>query len=421
MFSLRSIFLTVLQLHLAQASKPQIGFELESFDMSLFNFRCSEDDYYSMKGHQVAGQRGNNWFLGVDDTPAKTWRLNPEYDIRCDLGDLESLKGITQEVKQSMRFLGYAKQVWVQNNQGKKDVCNPWKPRQLFSALSKSPDKAIWNLQATAPLMLEGIQDLLTTAVKKERNPLVGVSSRANLVYIQKSWIDSNQFLKEATGGSYWATQDMLGFLSVVSSTMRAATELSAPFYQPGRKFLYSLGPKGLIWIMPRHYWTSVFSLVRDKMPKDVKLWDILEHLACYRNTVDGQLQLDERFCDDTGDKRKPQPNGNLQKLAWSLKGGKDPLTVKEWIDSIQSTSTNGHDLPDALSEWDEKHFDGQIGGFSRLGKPFETALGSKRKIALWEFRGLGDITQSQISQHLEAIQVQVVKFHKRYSKSLPS
>ncbi|EFQ36746.1 uncharacterized protein GLRG_11892 [Colletotrichum graminicola M1.001] len=155
-------------------------------------------------------------------------------------------------------------------------------------------------------------------------------------------------------------------------------------------------------------------------MPKDVKLWDILEHLACYRNTMDGQLQLDKKFCDDTGDNRKPKPNGKLQKLAWSLEGGKDPLTVKEWIDSIQSTSTGGPDLPDALSEWDEKHFDGQIGGFSRLGKSFETALGSERKVALWEFRGLGDITESQMSKYLEAIQRQVVEFHKKYSESLP-
>ncbi|KAK2043615.1 hypothetical protein LZ31DRAFT_467908 [Colletotrichum somersetense] len=172
---------------------------------------------------------------------------------------------------------------------------------------------------------------------------------------------------------------------------------------------------------MPRHYWTSVFSLVSDKLPKCVKLWDILGHLACYRNTMDGQLELDGEFCEDTGDKRNPEPNGKLQIKAWSLKGGKDPLTVKEWVDSIDSTSPDGPEHPDALTEWDEKHFDGQIGGFGRMGKPFENALGSERKVPLWEFRGLGQIKKGQVLEYLEAIQREVVDFHKIYSGITPS
>ncbi|KAK1953537.1 hypothetical protein LY78DRAFT_675155 [Colletotrichum sublineola] len=190
-----SLTIYLLSLPFAQARKPQIGFELESFDMSIFNFDCSDDDYYSMKGHLVNGQKGDNWFLGVDDTPAKNWRLNLEYDIRYEIGNPEILKDIVEQVKESM--------VVVQNDQGERD----------------------------------------------------------------KSWVDSNQFLKEATGGSHWATKDVLGFLSLVLTNMKAARKLSAPIYQP------------------------LFSLVRDKLPQDIKLWDLLEHLACYKNTMNDQLE----------------------------------------------------------------------------------------------------------------------------------
>lgn len=141
--------------------------------------------------------------------------------------------------------------------------------------------------------MLEAVQDLLIAAVQKEAHPLVIQDKNwsKNLVYVQKNWLDSKYF-QEATGGSDWATKDVMGFLSIMLSNIKMARELTASVFHPARRNAYlTQGPKTLVWLMPRNSWTSVFSLVEKKLPKSVGLWEILEHLSCYQNTKDGKLR----------------------------------------------------------------------------------------------------------------------------------
>ncbi|KAH0427778.1 hypothetical protein CcaCcLH18_09484 [Colletotrichum camelliae] len=393
------------------ARTPKIGFEIETSQMHFYNIRCTESANTAMKGHQVSGQIGGGWFLGVDTTPAKASLLQPEYDVLCNLDDTNKLESLIGHVVQSMSTIDTKQNFVIKDFDGKPDPFNPWE-LFIFPGLSKLSDDAKWDVQATAPLMLEAVQDLLIAAVQKEAHPLVIQDKNwsKNLVYVQKNWLDSKYF-QEATGGSDWATKDVMGFLSIMLSNIKMARELTASVFHPARRNAYlTQGPKTLVWLMPRNSWTSVFSLVERKLPESVGLWEILEHLSCYQNTKDGKLRLDKNFCKGMED--DPQPNGKLQDKAWSLKGGIDPLSVKTWVESIISQPAGS---PDALSAWDAKHFDGQIGAFDELGKSFEQVLNSQREVSLWEFRGLGFSRKADLAERVTNIQSEVVKFHRKY------
>ncbi|KAK2050930.1 hypothetical protein LY76DRAFT_529514, partial [Colletotrichum caudatum] len=301
--------------------------------------------------------------------------------------------------------------VQIVNDKGISDPYNPWRNLH-FPIFTKKTTKAIWDMQATAPLPLEAIQDLLIALFKKEDHPLLIKDKKwmKTVVYVQKNWLDS-KFFQETTDGSAWATKDVLGFLSLLLTNIKSARELTASWYRPTlRKGNKTQGPKILVWIMPRMYWTTVFHSIKAKMPKGVELWMILEHLACYQNTKDGRLQLDKNFCEGNVD--DPQPNGKLKEKAWSLEGGLQPLTVKKWVTTIVSRPAKH---PDALSEWDKRHFDGQIGAFDKLGKKFETVLGSDREVPIWEFRALGGSRRKDLLKRMQAIQSAVVELHKKY------
>ncbi|KAK1976827.1 hypothetical protein LZ30DRAFT_733573 [Colletotrichum cereale] len=408
-FNALTVYLTYL--FLVQAARtPKIGFEIETADIRFYNKDCTEDANTAMKGHQVRGQKDEGWFLGVDTSAATKTILQPEYDVLCDIEeDTYQLESLMADVRWSMSRLDTGSEFWIQNSKGQEDIFNPWRRRYFPAVFS---DKAKWDVQATAPLMLEAIQDLFVAAVQRKDHPLVIQDKdwSENLVYVQKNWFDSKYF-QEVTEGSDWATKDVMGFLSIVLSNIKMAQELTASIFNPvKRKGRSTQGPKTLVWLMPRNYWTSVFSLVKKKLPEGVQLWEILEHLACYQNTKDEELKLDYNFCN--GQKDDPRPNGKLQNKAWSLQGGGDPLPVKTWVESIVSRRFGS---PDALSAWDAKHFDGQIGAFDRMQKSFEEVLESQRKVPLWEFRGLGMFLKADLSERVVKIQREIIKFHKKY------
>lgn len=84
------------------ARTPKIGFEIETSQMHFYNIKCTESANTAMKGHQVSGQIGGGWFLGVDTTPAKASLLQPEYDVLCNLDDTNKLESLIGHVVQSM-------------------------------------------------------------------------------------------------------------------------------------------------------------------------------------------------------------------------------------------------------------------------------------------------------------------------------
>ncbi|KAK2016140.1 hypothetical protein LZ32DRAFT_645301 [Colletotrichum eremochloae] len=414
MFRLRVITLTVYLIHLllAQAAElPKIGFEIESSHIGFYNKDCTERANGLMKGHRVKAQSGVGWFLGVDTTPALKSELQAEYDVLCKLDDRSSLERIMGNVELSMDSLDELTTVEIVNDKGESDPYNPWRIIDSDGFTKKTP-KALWDLQVTAPLPLEAIQDLLIALFKREDHPLLIKDKNwmRNVVYVQKNWLDS-KFFQEMTGGSAWATKDVMGFLSLLLTHIKSAQELTASRHSPTlRHAMRTQGPKILVWIMPRMYWTTVFHSIKHRMPQGVELWTILEHLACYRNSRDGGLWLDSDFCQGNVD--DPKPNGKLKKKAWSLQRGRKPLRVQKWVTSIVTRPATH---PDALSEWDEKHFDGQIGGFDKLGKKFETVLGSNREVPIWEFRGLGVSWRKNLLERMLAMQSAVIELHKKY------
>ncbi|KAJ0164117.1 hypothetical protein CTA2_1723 [Colletotrichum tanaceti] len=296
----------------------------------------------------------------------------------------------------------------VENSDKSLDDCNPWWILPYFRRVD-------WVIHATAPLMLEAIQDLIISAFKGENHPLVprNPQRRGNIVYVEKTWLNSAYFKKKKTASKLdWATKDVLGFLSIVLTNTKNAQELSAPIWNPRlRNTRMVSGPKSLLWLLPRNNWVSVFSLVKDKLPEEGKqLWDMLEHLACYQNTRTGKLKLDKRFCEGTVD--DPQPNGMLEKQAWSEEGGYPFLLVKDWVDSFVNNAAGG---PDLLTKFDADHFDGQIGRFDELGKTFEHVLNSDRPVTLWEFRSQGRLHETQLPRRLKEIRNAVVELHEKY------
>ncbi|KAJ0160994.1 hypothetical protein CTA2_6963 [Colletotrichum tanaceti] len=298
------------------------------------------------------------------------------------------------------------------NDYNSTNPCYSWEKYHYYFIYPKISHKATWDVQATAPLMLEAVQDLLVAHFRKEDHPLLPRNKKwmKNAVYVQENWLDSAYF-QGAFGSSNWATKDVRGFLSIVLTNIKEARKLTASIFRPFKRFIISTqGPKVFVWLMPRHYWTSVFSLIEEKLPPNFQLWEVLEHLACYQNTKDGELKLDKRFC--TGEVDNPQPNGELQDKTWSLWDDYDPLSVKRWVESIVNQPAGS---PDALSAWDAKHFDGQIGAFDKLGKPFERVIDSRREVPIWEFRGLRLTKKASLPGRLAEIQSEVIKFHRKY------
>ncbi|KAJ0162519.1 hypothetical protein CTA2_4429 [Colletotrichum tanaceti] len=285
------------------------------------------------------------------------------------------------------------------------DVCNPWK-KTFLSRFRRDE----WHVQATAPLMLEAIQDLLIAAFEGKKHPLLFSRKsprRQDVVYVEKAWLNPIHF-EELPGGINSVTKDVLGFLSIVLMNIKTAQVQEGLIWDERAKLgIPVAGPKVLGWIMPRNNWVSVFRLVQMRLPhRGSNLWNILEHLACYRNSKSGKLRLDERFC--TGKVDNPKPNGELGKKSWARPGGYPYLLVKEWVDGF-SNPVGGRDL---LSEFDATR---QIGGFDLVGKTMEHVRNSNRPVAIWEFRELGVVRPKKLLDHLTTIQKAVLEFHEKY------
>ncbi|KAJ0159065.1 hypothetical protein CTA2_10377 [Colletotrichum tanaceti] len=400
------------------ARKPKIGFEIETVDILFYNGHCTLHQNQEMKGHRVIrhqglAENGNGWFLGVDAKSNKKMILTPEYDLLLDLDNIRELGSITEAVMRDISRFDTAPYFRMEDRRGRESPCNPWK-KLIFSSRSS---KASWDVQATAPLMLEAVHDLLIAAFHREKTSTSNKDKTwmKNTVYVEKTWLKSEYF-RTQTRGSDWATKDVLGFLSIMLTNIKNAQKLSAPFWRYYRRTaLRTQGPKTLVWLMPRNSWKSVFSLVENKLPDQGEtLWDILEHLACYQNTPNRELRLDTRFC--AGTINNPKPNGKLEEKAW-VKKGYPSLSVKDWVNSI----INPDETQDLLSKFDAEYYYGQIGAFDGLGKGFEHVLGSNRPVSLWEFRGLGMSRTRELPDRLQDIRNAVVEFHEKYPEAPPA
>lgn len=152
--------------------------------------------------------------------------------------------------------------------------CNPWKI--ISPDHGGEADGINWAPQVTAPLPLEDINDLMSKAMADQDSALLPGPGkrRRRFVWATKDFFQS----KPNTISSDSVKDDVLGFFSLILSyTKNARIEQEDD------------SPKILTSIMPRTEFTTIFALVKSKIPLDPhNLYELIKILACYKNNDDG-------------------------------------------------------------------------------------------------------------------------------------
>ena len=153
------------------------------------------------------------------------------------------------------------------------DTCHDWEV-YLPEHEQQNLNSIIWLLQATAPMPLQGIQSLLTTALEGGVSELLpGTSSirKRGVQVVSADYFQSNPNGMNPTV----AQQSLLGFLSLLVSYVKGAKSEVA-----------DKSPKEIISIMPRTDWTTMYGQVRGLVQGD--LYELVQILVCYKFNPDG-------------------------------------------------------------------------------------------------------------------------------------
>ena len=151
---------------------------------------------------------------------------------------------------------------------------NPWS----WKADRPPVENWRWGIQATSTMPLEGIHELCRMSWQGIISPIMAQSEYMfkRFRFVTKFWLKGPKLDELFQGDLDWATHDVLGFLSIVVSMAKEAKYM--------KQNVDSLqGPKLTVPIMSRLYWTTNYSLVKDKFPTQ-DLWTIIENIACYEN-----------------------------------------------------------------------------------------------------------------------------------------
>ena len=169
------------------------------------------------------------------------------------------------------------------NNQWSIDgnECNPW--TIIRPGSSGALGSLNWAVQVTAPLPFEAINDLFTTALANGKSALLPfIRPMYNIVSVTQDF-----FQASPNGISQDNVKaDVLGFLSLIVSYAKKATEL------PTDHRLYMTdSPKDTISIMPRTDFVTLYAQVQSTLLLGSgTLYDLLKVLACYKNDA-GQVE----------------------------------------------------------------------------------------------------------------------------------
>lgn len=87
----------------------------------------------------------------------------------------------------------------------------------------------------------------------------------------------------------------------------------------------------------------------------------------------------------------------------------KGTLSVKNWINGLQTPGTHTTDLLTAL---DKERYQ-QVGG---LGSKMEYVLNTKRPVPLFELRDLYSCNAAEMKTKVEDIERAIVEYHKKYA-----
>ena len=149
--------------------------------------------------------------------------------------------------------------------------CNPWEI--IGPASDVKPETILWAPQITAPMPLEAISDLFGKAVASPfvaSELLPAARPGFGMVSVSRDFFQStpNGISKNSVD------PEVLGFFSLVLSYAKGA-----------RTELEDDSPKGIMSIMPRTEFITVFSQVKDKVAlKPSSLYQLVKILACYQN-----------------------------------------------------------------------------------------------------------------------------------------
>ena len=126
-------------------------------------------------------------------------------------------------------------------------------------------DQVAWQPQVTAPMPLEGIQELISTVVggQPPTSPLLNANGH---VLVTKDFFKQIQVKPENL------KDDVLGFFSLVISYIKADWDFGT-----------SGSPKQLVNVMPRTDFTTIFtSQMKGKIPPS-SLYDVCKELVCFK------------------------------------------------------------------------------------------------------------------------------------------
>lgn len=172
-----------------------------------------------------------------------------------------------------------------------------WVPKQLTTGMEVADapgvwklaeDKrltaaaSLWSVQATAPLPLEAINDLMMFAVD-ENSPQNALSGKrwGNCV-----WVNEDFFKSKPSGITSSVGQDVMGFLSLVLTYAKSTSQLSA-----------DNSVKSLSSIMPRTNFVTMYASIKSKLGPKLSgssgLYNLVKTLACYENKRHDANEID--------------------------------------------------------------------------------------------------------------------------------
>jgi hypothetical protein len=150
------------------------------------------------------------------------------------------------------------------STKGPWDIIAPEDPNEVQSAR--------WQAQVTVAMPLEAIHELFSELIAKNPSKtsiLPTFRPDRNIVHVTKDFFQATPLGLSADN----VEDDLLGFLSIVLSYAKTATDSLAP----------DESPKVRTCVMPRTEFTTMFKDVSSQL-QNVKLYDLVKWLACYKN-----------------------------------------------------------------------------------------------------------------------------------------
>ena len=139
-------------------------------------------------------------------------------------------------------------------------------------------DKLTFKSQVTAPMPLEGIQDLISSVAEGVSD--IDRSTESSLLVKDGYVLVTKEHFRHLNVNNDKLTDDVLGFFSLLLSYIKIDGDVVST----------SGSPKQLVNIMPRTYWTNIYAQVKDKAPvPPEKLLETVQQLACFRNDCEGK------------------------------------------------------------------------------------------------------------------------------------